>query len=1034
MPEVTCDSSADARHGAGGAWSSGAGVISIPAHHDRRKDPYDMKRTHLLGIAGVCIAIAGALPAQTLSAVSAIDGTTTGPFFRSEVVILSGSGFEPLRPVTIFSGQAGPPLPVPGVTGFLGVTSSSIQLFGPYDGLGILGGSFPLSTDAIGAFSFTIQIPTNFGAPGPLPSGFVLQAIALQNPFAFPATNPFVFSSALSIVVDEPTTGPSITGVSPQFVAEGSPTPITILGTGFLTRVSVVPEVRFESVCNPGIFGIATSVQLIDNDPSPALVPALLVTPPAFIGGQTVAPFTNVGLLRISVRYSSTPIYVNNPSLGDTTTNPVGFSDPTYFVMQSNVTPVVTSITPAAGLTTPACPLTITGSGFLNCSQVLFDAGTPGEAQATGVNVISDSLIVCQPPPNPQSSVEVAVRNPDHFPASPRQSGAVPNVTTFTYFNFLPTSLAVTQVQPPTIVEGSGPTIMTITVACPHIGNYTALDPRSGSTSITLGSNINGIDASVSLAVTGIVVTAPGVVEIQTIAPAFPPGLNPVGPTQGGFSNTGVKHIQLIGPLCLDPSQTPHAAFSAIPSQKPSNRVVYLAASAPTLTGVGPNNCGRVDGNQSISIFGTGFFTQSSTLPESNLPVVPIVEFVSATAFPGPVPFPNVTILSDTQLVATTPDLSGLGLPLPVTIEVRVTNQDGQSTSTLTNIDDFSLYPSLASPLPNVFALAPGPIVLDTGSVASPQIFTFDATTTIPLGQLINAAGERPLVIRCRGDLIIDGTIDLSGSTITTGPYGRPAGAGTGGIGANALNLGLQGPFVSENGQSPIDSSFDAGTLAFPVSFGGSHGSPNGAGGGGGGFIVPGQTGLGLGGGLGGKAYILAPLRIPVLAGGTLGEFLDPPGGAGGAAGGLGTTVPFTPPVPPASVGFGGSGGNGGGSICLCSDGVIILNGVLRADGQSGGPGLPAGVPPDNGGGGGGGAGGAILLQSIQGIVITATATCSALGGPGGVGGTPTANDGGAGSVGAIRFSIPTLSSNPGTALNIAPGASLIPSPDTTGF
>lgn len=988
------------------------------------------------------LAVAALVPAVSgqpnLAIVSGFDGSGS-PYVRTEMLVLTLDGVEPFRPVSLFMGQPAAPFPIPSVDGQLAVNPGTLMAFGPYDGLGLFGGGFPLRADAAGQVSFPVVIPPN---AGPLPLTLTIQGIALQNPFAAASFNSFVFSNGVTLTIDEPLAPPVITGFTDdagnplQFIAEGSSTPIRITGTGFNENSTVLPQVTFTSECPPGLSAPALSVLLVDSDTGPGVAPALRVVPPPFIGGPTAPPFTQSGPVRVTVDFSGTPLFPNTPANATTTTAPTGFADPTFFVFQTAVTPAVTGISPKAGRTVPVCPVTITGNGFLDCPniQVFFDAGGAGEAPATNVVVVNATTITCDPPPHAEALAGVAVRNPDHFPTSPRQSALSPPATDFAWFAYVPTSVAVTAIAPPTIVEGTGGASIFITATCPQTGGYTALDPQSGPLSVNLGSNLNGTDASAPLTVVNVVVNSPGNVTIEALAPSLPPGLNPPGVTAGGRGNAGRKHVQIVAPPCLDPTATPHAAFAAIPGAKPGNVIFYLAQNPPAIASIAPNNCGREDGGQAITITGSGFFTNDSVLPSAVAVLGPQVIFGGAIPAAA---LANITIVNDTTITAVTPDLSALALALPFTLDAQVTNPDAQSSATAGAADDFHLYPSLSSTVANTFPTVPPAVLVDTTPGSVPQVFTFTGDLVLPAGLLVNAEGNAPLIIRCRGNVTIDGNVALDGASVTAAPYFHPAGAGRGGEGSNAGNLGIQDAFQGLFGASPTDSA-----TGFPFNgfgTGGFHAVTDGGGGGGGAMLnagLPGQPGT-LAGGTGGAPYGFTPLRIPVLGGGGLQENLDPPGGSGGGAGGMGTPPPFNPAAPPAAadIGFGGAGGNGGGGVCIAADGIITVNGALIASGQDGGPGLLATNPANTGGGGGGGAGGAILLQAIQGIRVNAGANVAALGSLGGLGAAAGGgNDGGAASDGMIRFAIPGLSASPATVLVVNGAALVTPPADTTSY
>lgn len=253
--------------------------------------------------------------------------------------------------------------------------------------------------------------------------------------------------------------------------------------------------------------------------------------------------------------------------------------------------------------------------------------------------------------------------------------------------------------------------------------------------------------------------------------------------------------------------------------------------------------------------------------------------------------------------------------------------------------------------------------------------------------------GNDVVVIRVQEDILIDGTMDLSGTDRDPGPGGFLGGLGGNGSGGNGE---APAGFLTARGRG--------GNASSPVVVGDCYGA-----GGSGGRHSSSDTptdGEGLSNGL------CDP--DPVQGGpAATGSYGDPEdfhtairGGAGGGAGGAGTDN--------VDVWNGGHGGGGGGAlqifagedITLSSISTITVNG---ADGLS---------TLDGGGGGGGGAGGAIHLSTLGQIIIDAGASLSALGGLGGT--SLEGGDGSDGGFGHIR-----LEDDDG----IIPGASAASSP-----
>jgi hypothetical protein len=207
-----------------------------------------------------------------------------------------------------------------------------------------------------------------------------------------------------------------------------------------------------------------------------------------------------------------------------------------------------------------------------------------------------------------------------------------------------------------------------------------------------------------------------------------------------------------------------------------------------------------------------------------------------------------------------------------------------------------------------------------SGSGVPNNVFNF-TTITIPAGVTITlTAGldNAPVYWLAKGDVDIEGTLDLSGSPGTPGTMDvdlrLPAFAGSGGYGG-----GVGGNWST--GQRP---------------------TPGSGPGGGASSICPSD---GVGGTFTGNQYL-----IPLVGG----------SGGGGYLGHDGTNV------------FGGGGGAGGGALLLASSTNIIINGTITANGGQ------AVAQGDGCYPGGSGSGGAIRLVSNT---ISGKGTVTALGG-----------------------------------------------------
>ena len=327
-----------------------------------------------------------------------------------------------------------------------------------------------------------------------------------------------------------------------------------------------------------------------------------------------------------------------------------------------------------------------------------------------------------------------------------------------------------------------------------------------------------------------------------------------------------------------------------------------------------------------------------------------------------------------------------------------------------------------------------GAILLD--DLVVPSSLTVDIDLNDPDGSIAGNQGYLPAYLIVDGDVTIDGTLNVNGSTGSSnsgdvggsggegGPGGAGGGAGGGETGAQSdggdgftgggggacdtnaagCSEGNGGGGSGGGGQPPTTSAGDGGAgmiLSLSGGTGGGGDATDGGGGGGGtgfpfgssgtGGSDPSTEGSGNNGGGGGSfdtggggaGYGTAGTNG---ATGTLGaahgnDQLVPI--AGGSAGGGGGGV---------AAGAGGGGGGGGGAVIIYATGTITVSstGTINANGGDGGGG--------NNGGGGAGSGGAIILQASD-VSVDALGTLSAIGGTGG----SATNNGGNGGDGRLR-------------------------------
>jgi hypothetical protein len=289
-------------------------------------------------------------------------------------------------------------------------------------------------------------------------------------------------------------------------------------------------------------------------------------------------------------------------------------------------------------------------------------------------------------------------------------------------------------------------------------------------------------------------------------------------------------------------------------------------------------------------------------------------------------------------------------------------------------------------------------------------------TVNIPAGVTVTFgrnAANTPVIIRTSGDVVINGTINVSAMTSPT----NSGTAGDGNFGDDGLP-GTGGPGGFDGGMGGRSPLFGGATYQYGGAGKGPGGGQAGgqghyswvnigAGGGGGGYGSGG--GAGSYGGAGGATYGQATL-LPLI------------GGSGGGGGGAGSSF------------NGAGGGGGGGSIMIASSGTITmgngayLTGRIFANGGAGG-----GTAGTNcGGGGGGGSGGAIRLVAER-LVRNYDAYLQAVGAAGGGGCT---SGGGNGGIGITRVEANSLTgwavgnSDPGYTFGL-PGHVFVPNNPT---
>jgi len=314
---------------------------------------------------------------------------------------------------------------------------------------------------------------------------------------------------------------------------------------------------------------------------------------------------------------------------------------------------------------------------------------------------------------------------------------------------------------------------------------------------------------------------------------------------------------------------------------------------------------------------------------------------------------------------------------------------------------------------------SPQTFTLDTGAFDPAEPFpSFDYSSVfVGRNATVRAVGENPLVIKSVRDIVIDGTIDVSGADAASVPVdgtsGTPGASGVAGGGSG----GNGGTAAGESGTDGL------GPRVFgdpgPRHPGGGRGSvaldcpDNGeTGGGGGGEYAGGATdgrgdaGNSEGGGAAGMTYGDRDLQP------FAGFFV-----AGSGAGGAGSTC-FNGRLYP-----GTGGGAGGGALWLQAGEDLLVRGQLLSLGGRGGDNLRSNGSA-GGATGGGGSGGALLLQGLDLVQNTISSSITATRGIAGQPSESGAGDngrGGSGGRGRIRIEARTTDDLDLTNIVISP-------------
>lgn len=488
---------------------------------------------------------------------------------------------------------------------------------------------------------------------------------------------------------------PVVSSVAPSSGTQFGGTPVTITGSGF--------------------------------------VPGVTVT----FGGQ---PATNVTLVSSSVITCTTPAGAPGEATV-TVTDPDGYSGNGQF--DYLVTPVVTGVSPSAGALGGGTLVTVTGSGFVNVTSVMF-GGNP----ATNISVGSGGTsLTCHTPAHGAGTVSITVTN---------QNGMSGTGAAYTY-EPAPTVISVA----PNPVPATLPTYVIITGAnflnnplvAFQIGTqtYSGINPKmDSSTSISVQTpNVGASGGSATVIVTNndgqIGSLANGlyfspVPIVTSVSPSS-------GPMAGGTfiniygqyfeHNTGNQtQVQFTAPGFL-------ASFYA--TYQSSTQLFATTPAGPD----GPVNVTviNVDGQQGILVNGFMYVAPPPTvtaITPSHVPAtIPTPVTITGTNFQsgatvalGPAAPTNVVVVSGTSITAVTPTET------PGTVNVTVTNPDTQY-AVLANGLTFDPPPSISSLVPSSGSTIGGTAVqiygsnFRSGAVVQFGSSSFIATTFVNATKLL---------------------------------------------------------------------------------------------------------------------------------------------------------------------------------------------------------------------------------------------------------------------------------------------------------
>lgn len=336
--------------------------------------------------------------------------------------------------------------------------------------------------------------------------------------------------------------------------------------------------------------------------------------------------------------------------------------------------PTITGTSYSFTLPTGGTTATIFGTNFATGATVTF-----GGIAATSVTVVSSTQVRAVTPPHAVGSVDVKVTNPDGLSATMHNG--------FTYSATPPEPLTVSSVSP-LVSAASGGTTIAITGTgfidgmAVSFGNFAAASVSVQSSTLLLATTPAGPTGTVSIVVvdpsgraalyngfpysgaaTTPATSTPGQPVISSVSPATGPASGGTAVTISGagfsspatvtFGSAAATNVTVVNATQITATTPPGTLgpvavlVSAAGGQVGGLTAGFTYAEArPVVTAVSPAS-GSAAGGTSITITGTGFPA-------------------GATVSVGGAPATNVSVVSATQIVATTP--AGTAGPAAVTV------------------------------------------------------------------------------------------------------------------------------------------------------------------------------------------------------------------------------------------------------------------------------------------------------------------------------------------------------------------------------